>query len=61
MYVQYDCNLPSIFRDLGRKRSVPVCQNINLGHSTEPKVGQSLYTPKGRTNIRTHRVIVCKI
>ena len=26
MYVQYDCNRPSTFRDLLRKRSV--CQNV---------------------------------
>ena len=42
MYVQYDCNRPSTFRDLLRKRSV--CQNVLIGHSSEPKVGQSSYT-----------------
>ena len=47
MYVQYDCNRPSTFRDLLRKRSVR--QNVYLGHSSEPKVGQSSYTPKGTT------------
>ena len=36
MYVQYDCNRPSTFRDLLRKRSV--CQNVQIGHSAEPKV-----------------------
>ena len=47
MYVQYDCNRPSSFRDLLRKRSVR--QNVQIGHSSETKVGQSSYTPKGTT------------
>ena len=47
MYVQYDCNQRSSFRDLLRKHSV--CQNVLIGHSSEPKVGQSSYTPKGTT------------
>ena len=48
MYVQYDCNPSSSFRDLLRKRSV--CQNIQIDHSTpEPKVDQSSYTPKCTT------------
>ena len=45
MYVQYDCNRHSSFRDLLRKQGV--FQNVQIGHSTEPKVGQSSYTPKG--------------
>ena len=57
MYVQYDCNRPSTFQDLLRKRSV--CQNVQIGHSSEPKVGQSSYTPKGTT--RPPRGAVCKI
>ena len=49
MYVQYDCNRPidCTFRDLLRKRSV--LQNVLIGHSCEPKVAQSKYTPKGTT------------
>ena len=47
MYVQYDCNQPSNFRDLLRKRSV--FQNLQIGHSTESKIGQSSYTPEGTT------------
>ena len=47
MYVQYDCNRPSTFRDLFRKRSVR--QNVQIGYSSEPKVGQSSYTQKGTT------------
>ena len=43
MYVQYDCNRPSTFRDLVRKRSAR--QKVQIGHSSEPKVGQSSNTP----------------
>ena len=39
MYVQYDCHRPSTFRDLLRKRSAR--QNVKIGHSSEPEVGQS--------------------
>ena len=55
MYVQYDCNRPSTFRDLLRILSVR-----QIGNSSEPKVGQSSYTctPKGTT--RPPRG-VCKI
>ena len=38
MYVQYDCHRPSTFRDLLRKRSGR--QNVEICHSSEPKVGQ---------------------
>ena len=47
MHVQYDCNWPSTFRDLLRERSV--FQNVQIGHSSKPKVGQSSYTPEGTT------------
>ena len=57
MYVQYDCNRPSTFRNLLREQNV--CQNVQIGHSFEPKVGQKSYTPKG-TN-RPPRGVVCKI
>ena len=50
-------NRPSRFRDLLRKRSV--CQNVSIGHSTAPKVGQSSYTPEGTT--RPPGGVVCKI
>ena len=32
---------------------------LEIGHSSEPKVGQSLYTTKGTT--RPPRGVVCKI
>ena len=57
MYVQYDCHRPSTFRDLLRKRSAR--QNVQIGHSSEPEVGQSSNTPKGTT--RPPRGVVCKI
>ena len=57
MYVQYDCHRPSTFRDLLRKRSAR--QNAQIGHSSEPEVGQSSNTPKGTT--RPPRGVVCKI
>ena len=57
MYVQYECNRSSTFRDLLRKRSVR--QNVQIGHSSEPKVGQNSYIPKGTT--RPPRCVVCKI
>ena len=57
MYVQYDSNRPGSFRDLLQKRSVR--QSVQIGHSSEPKVGQSSYTPKGTT--RPPRGVVCKI
>ena len=57
MYVQYDCYRPSTFRDLLGKRSAR--QNVKIGHSSEPEVGQSLNTPKGTT--RPPRGVVCKI
>ena len=57
MYVQYDCHRPSTFRDLLRKRSAR--QNVSIGHSSEPEVGQSSNTPKGTT--RPPRGVVCKI
>ena len=56
MYVQYDCYRPSTFRDPLRKRSVR--QNVQIDHSSKPKVGQSSYTPKGTT--RPPRGVVCK-
>ena len=57
MYVQYDCHRPSTFRDLLRKRSAR--QNVLIGHSSEPEVGQSSNTPKGTT--RPPRGVVYKI
>ena len=57
MYVQYDCHRPSTFRVLLWKRSAH--QNVLIGHSSEPQVGQSSNTPKGTT--RPPRSVVCKI
>ena len=57
MYVQYDCHRHSTFRDLLRKRSAR--QNVKIGHSSEPEVGQSSNTSKGTT--RPPRGVVCKI
>ena len=54
MHVQYDCHRPSTFQALLRKRSAR-----QIGHSSEPKVGQSSNTPKGTT--RPPRGVVCKI
>ena len=34
-------------------------KNVKIGHSSEPKVGQSSNTPKGTT--RPPRGVVCKI
>ena len=51
MYVQYDCNPPSSFWDLLRKRRE--CQNIQKGHVTEPKI-----IPNGTTRPLG---VVCKI
>ena len=51
MYVQYDCNRPSTFRNLR--------QNVEIVHSSEPKVGQSSYTSKATT--RPPRGVVHKI
>ena len=47
MHVQYDCNPRSNFTDLLRKRSV--CQNIQIGHRTEPKVGQCSRTAQNHS------------
>ena len=55
--MQYDCHLPGTFRDLLRKRSER--QNVLIGHSSEPEVGQSSNTSKGTT--RPPRGVVCKI
>ena len=57
MYVQYDCHRPSTFRDLLRKQSAR--QKVEIGHSSEPEVGQSSNTPKGTA--RPPRGVVCKI
>ena len=49
MYVQYDCNRFSSFRDLLRKRSVR--QNVQISHSSEPKVGQSHIPQKAQLDL----------